>query len=92
MAISGDASKRQYRNRNRNRMRPPGRRRLPACHAGTGTRAESAPVADQYHSLDVTGTKNTYDELNSVLENLATAVVQTLDQMVPHLAKMQSLL
>lgn len=95
MAISGDAQAKGNIATEQKQDAPPGAATA-ACqppHAGgTGTRAESAPVADEYHSLDATGTKNTYDELNSVLENLATAVVQTLDQMVPHLAKMQSLL
>jgi hypothetical protein len=40
----------------------------------------------------VEGTKKAFEELNGVLDKLATTVVQTLDQMVPHLAKMQSLL
>ncbi len=58
----------------------------------TETRAISAPVSEGYKSLDVDGTKETYEELNSVLDKLAATVVQTLDQMIPYLAKMQSLL
>lgn len=58
----------------------------------TETRANSAPVSGGYESLDVGGTKKTYEELNAVLDKLAKTAVQTLDQMVPHLAKMQSLL
>ena len=38
------------------------------------------------------GTKKAYEELNGVLDRLAATVVQTLDQVVPYLAKMQSLL
>ncbi|MDR3676928.1 MAG: hypothetical protein P4N24_15670 [Acidobacteriota bacterium] len=59
---------------------------------GLQTSAESARVQGGYESLDVKSTKMTYEELNGVLEKLATTVVQTLDQMVPYLAKMQSLL
>jgi len=58
----------------------------------TETRAASAPVSDGYESLDVDSTKETYDELNAALDTLTTTAVQTLDQMVPYLAKMQSLL
>lgn len=59
---------------------------------GPQTHAESARVGGGYESLDVNGTKKAYEELNGVLDTLATTVVQTLDQMVPDLAKMQSLL
>jgi len=56
------------------------------------THAESARVDGGYESLDVNSTKKAYEELNGVLGKLATTAVQTLDQMIPYLAKMQSLL
>jgi hypothetical protein len=59
---------------------------------GPLTHAESARVQGDYESLDVNSTKKAYEELNGILDKLATTVVQTLDQMVPYLAKMQSLL
>ena len=59
---------------------------------GPQAHAEAARVQVGYESLDVNGTKKAYEELNGVLDKLATTVVQTLDQMVPDLAKMQSLL
>jgi hypothetical protein len=40
----------------------------------------------------VEGTKKAFEELNGVLDELAATVVRTLDQVVPCLAKMQSLL
>jgi hypothetical protein len=58
----------------------------PQTHAGT------APVESGYESLDVNGTKKIYEELNGVLDKLASTLVQTVDQAVPELAKMQSLL
>jgi hypothetical protein len=60
--------------------------------SGPQTRAESARVGVGYESLDVEGTKKAFEELNGVLDKLATTVVQTLEQVVPCLAKMQSLL
>jgi hypothetical protein len=59
---------------------------------GPQTHAEAARVGGGYESLDVNGTKKAHEELNGVLDKLVTTVVQTLDQMVPYLAKMQSLL
>ncbi|MBZ5671365.1 MAG: hypothetical protein LAO04_16745 [Acidobacteriia bacterium] len=59
---------------------------------GPQTHAESARVEGGYESLDVNSTKKAFEDLNGVLDRLATTVVQTLDQMVPYLAKMQSLL
>lgn len=59
---------------------------------GPQTHAESARVQGGYESLDVNGTKKAYEELDGVLDKLATTAVQTLDQMVPYLAEMQSLL
>ena len=56
------------------------------------TRAESAPVQGGYESLDVDGTKKTFEELNAVLDGLANVAVQTVDQVIPYLAKMQALL
>jgi hypothetical protein len=59
---------------------------------GSQTHAEPARVQGGYESLDVNGTKKAYEELSGVLDKLAATVVQTLDRMVPYLAKMQSLL
>jgi hypothetical protein len=56
------------------------------------TRADSARVPNQFESLDVEATKKVYIELNGVLEGLANTAIHTLDQMVPQLDKMQSLL
>lgn len=59
---------------------------------GRQTHAESARVGGGYESLDVNGTKKAYEELNGLLDKLASTIVQTLDEMVPYWAKMQSLL
>ena len=59
---------------------------------GTQTRAETARVENGYESLDPEGTKQAFDELNGLLDKLATTVAQTLDQILPYLVKMQSLL
>lgn len=54
------------------------------------TRAESARV--EYETLGSNATKAAFDELDSVLHGLADQVVFTIDQIIPHLAEMQSLL
>jgi len=59
---------------------------------GPQAHAEPARVQGDYESLDVNSTMKAYEELNGVLNKLATTIVQTLGQMVPYLAKMQSLL
>lgn len=51
-----------------------------------------SPVEARYESLSVDGTKKAYQELNAVLDGLASQVVQTMERIVPYLAKMQSLL
>ena len=56
------------------------------------TRADSARVHTAYQSLDAEATKKAYAELSSVLDGFARTVIHTLDQMVPYLAAMQSLL
>jgi hypothetical protein len=40
----------------------------------------------------VEATKKAYKELNAILGELATAIVHTIDQVIPYLARMQSLL
>lgn len=56
------------------------------------TRAESARVGGEYKSLDSIATKAAFEELNSILDGLAKQVIYTIDQIIPHLADMQSLL
>jgi hypothetical protein len=57
------------------------------------TRADSARVENGgYKSLDAEGTKKAYDELSRVLDGLANTIICSLDQMVPYLSSMQSLL
>jgi hypothetical protein len=51
-----------------------------------------SPVEARYESLSVDGTKRAYQQLNAVLDGLASQVVQTMERIVPYLAKMQSLL
>jgi hypothetical protein len=51
-----------------------------------------SPVERRYETLGVEGTKKAYRELNAALEGLACTVVQTLEQIAPYLARMQSLL
>lgn len=58
--------------------------------APSRTRADSARVG--YETLGSDATKTAYEELNSVLDGLAEQVVYTIDQIIPHLAEMQSLL
>jgi len=50
------------------------------------------PVEALYESLNVHGTKKAYRELNTALDGLASKVVRTMEQIVPYLARMQSLL
>jgi hypothetical protein len=59
---------------------------------GIETGEEISRVETKYESLDVEGTKRAYQELNSALEGMANKVVSTLDEIVPHLARMQALL
>jgi hypothetical protein len=62
-------------------------------HAKGETRADSARVEGcRCKSLNAAGTKTAYDELNRILDALANTIICNLDQMVPHLAEMQSLL
>jgi len=56
------------------------------------TRADSARVESGYETLDSNATKTAFEELNAVLDDLAGQVIHTIDQIIPHLAKMQSLL
>jgi len=56
------------------------------------TREDSSEVEVRFESLGVEGTRKTYRELNAALEGLASRVVQTMRQIVPYLAGMQSLL
>jgi len=58
--------------------------------APSETRAESARV--EYETLDPNATKAAYEALNSVLDSLSKQVIHTIDQIIPHLAEMQSLL
>jgi hypothetical protein len=59
---------------------------------GIQTGEKISRVESRYASLDVEGTKKAYQELNLTLEGMANAVVKTIDEIVPHLAKMQALL
>jgi hypothetical protein len=60
--------------------------------AAIGTRAEPARVQSGYEKLNPDATKSAFEELDKVLQGLAEQVIHTLDQMIPHLAEMQSLL
>jgi hypothetical protein len=60
--------------------------------APSGTRAESARVRAGFETLDSDATKAAYEGLNSVLDGLAQQFAHTIDQIIPHLAEMQSLL
>lgn len=60
--------------------------------APSKTRADSARVESGYENLGPNATKAAFEELNSVLDSLAEQVIQTIDQIIPHLAEMQSLL
>jgi hypothetical protein len=51
-----------------------------------------SPVGRRYDTLGVEGTRKVYTELNSALEELATTVVRTMEEIVPYLARMQRLL
>jgi len=62
------------------------------AEAPSETRADSARVGAGYETLDSYATKAAYEELNSVLDSLANQVVYTIDQIIPQLAEMQSLL
>jgi hypothetical protein len=63
-----------------------------STEAPNETRADSARVESEYEHLDCVATKAAYGELNSVLDGIAEQVLHTIDQITPHLAKMQSLL
>jgi hypothetical protein len=54
--------------------------------------ADSARVGARYETLDSNATKAAFNELKSVLDSLAEQVIFTIDQIIPHLAEMQSLL
>jgi hypothetical protein len=56
------------------------------------TRADSARVGAGFETLDSNATKATFKRLDSALNGLAEQVVFTIDQIIPHLAEMQSLL
>jgi len=60
--------------------------------APSQTRADSARVGGKYKKPDSKATKAAFDALNSILDGLAEQVVFTIDQIIPHLAEMQSLL
>ena len=51
-----------------------------------------SPVGVGYESLDVEETKKAYEELDAALGELTSTVVQTIEQIVPYLDRMQSLL
>jgi hypothetical protein len=56
------------------------------------THADSARVESGYETLDSNATKAAFEKLNLVLDSLAEQVIHTIDQIIPHLAEMQSLL
>ena len=58
---------------------------------GTSTGDKLSRVTGGYESLDVEGTKTAYAELSALLDGLANAI-PNLEQLAPHLGKMQSLL
>jgi phage-related protein len=60
--------------------------------AALQTRAESARVESGYETLDLNATKTAFEELDKVLDGLVGQVINTIDQIIPHLAEMQSLL
>lgn len=51
-----------------------------------------SPVEGGYESLGVEGTKKAYHDLNAALDGLTNTLVQTMEQIVPYLFTMQSLL
>ena len=68
------------------------RHEQPAPEVHSFSRAESAGVKAPFESLGADETKAAFSELDALLTGLAATVVHTLDQMVPYLANMQSLL
>jgi hypothetical protein len=59
---------------------------------GHQTRENISRVETVYESLDVEETKKAFQELKAALDGLASTVAQTMEQIVPYLARMQSLL
>lgn len=62
------------------------------CIPGLQSGENISPVEALFESLDVEKTREAYKELNAALERLADTVVCTIDQIVPQLTSMQSLL
>ncbi len=51
-----------------------------------------SPVETKFETLGVEGTRRAYRELNSALEGLASTFVRTMEEIIPHLERMQRLL
>jgi hypothetical protein len=60
--------------------------------AQSETCAESALVGAAYETLNSNATKTAFEELDRALDSLAERVIHTIDQIIPQLAEMQSLL